>query len=336
MPPLPSALREAAAARHGLFTTEELQAVGITEREVRTAVRTGTWTRLRPGVFVTATDLAAARTARRGVHVAAAAVLTSLARPGAVLGHATAARLWRLPVPAGTSPDVRLIDPGRWRRGPGYAMTRALLPPDEVTWLDGLPVTTPARTLVDVAREWSELAAVAAIDAGLLHGLTTEADLRAVIRVHECAPRTPRAVRAVDLADGRAESWLETRGRLRFAAAGLPAFVPQVELWLDGRLVKVADGWYDEAALAVEFDGRVKYVRPAYGGTPEQVLFDEKRREDALRAAGVRFARLVDDDLGAGWDLVHRRLVRELAVPGPTERVFTAVPRPRGRSRLSA
>jgi hypothetical protein len=51
----------------------------------------------------------------------------------------------------------------------------------------------------------------------------------------------------------------------------------------------------------VEFDGRVGYVQPAYGGRPEDVLVDEKRREDLLRSVGVRFVRLVDDDLGRTW-----------------------------------
>ena len=131
----------------------------------------------------------------------------------------------------------------------------------EVTELGRHRVTTPARTLVDSAREWSELPAVAAMDAALLRGLVTRDELRATLDRHRFAPRLPRAARAVAAADGRAESWLETRGRLRFAAAGLPPFVPQVELWVDGELVKVADGWYEDAALAVEFDGRIS--RPA-------------------------------------------------------------------------
>ena len=140
---------------------------------------------------------------------------------------------------------------------------------------------------------------------------------------------------AVAAADGRAESWLETKGRLRFRAAGLPPFLPQVELWVDGELVEVADGWYEDAALAVEFDGRVKYVRPAYGGRPEDVLFDEKLREDLLRSVGVRFVRLVDEHLGRGWAPVEARLRRELTSPGPATRAFRAVPRDMGRVRAA-
>lgn len=106
-----------------------------------------------------------------------------------------------------------------------------------------------------------------------------------------------------------------------------------MELWVDGELVKVADGWYEDAALAVEFDGRIKYVRPAYGGRPEDVLFDEKLREDRLRSVGVRFVRLVDEHLGRGWAPVEARLRRELVVRGPADRSFRAVPRDLGRVR---
>ena len=64
--------------------------------------------------------------------------------------------------------------------------------------------------------------------------------------------------------------------------------------------------------------------RPAYGGSPQEVLFDEKRREDALRSVGVRFVRLVDDDLGTGWPPVEARIRRDLLVPGPVPRSFRA------------
>ncbi len=66
------------------------------------------------------------------------------------------------------------------------------------------------------------------------------------------------------------------------------------------------------------------------------MLFDEKRREDLLRAAGIRFIRLVNEDLGPGWAPVEARVRRELARPGPVERWFCAVPRALGRPRAAA
>lgn len=212
-------------------------------------------------------------------------------------------------------------------------MTRAALPGGDITVRGAYPVTTPARTLVDLARAWPELHAVAAVDAALLRGLTTRDDMRRVLDQQSNVPGIPRAARALTIADGRAESWLETCGRLTFAALGLPPFVPQVELWVEGRLLKVADGWYSEAALAIEFDGQVKYRRPRYGRTPEQELWEEKRREDLLRSFGVRFVRVAARDLGPGRKELERLVRRHLAVTGPEARSFREVPRPEGRWR---
>jgi hypothetical protein len=187
--------------------------------------------------------------------------------------------------------------------------------------------------LVDVARSWPDVHAVAAFDAALCRGLTTGEEIRRVLARQVYVPGVPRAVRALELADGRAESWLETYGRLSFAALGLPPFVPQVELWVEGRLLKVADGWYPDAALAIEFDGRVKYRRARFGRTPDEELWEEKRREDLLRSVGVRFVRAVFDDLGPGRVELDRLVRRQLSSPGPSVRAFREVPRIAGRWR---
>ena len=332
-PAVPLALDEPGRRRLGLFTTAELTAGGVTRTEIAGAVRRGTWVRLRPGVLVTAADLAEVERTGRRPGLDALAVTTSLDRSSAVLSGATAAWVWGLPRPRPAEPVVELTDPHRWRRGHGWRMTRAALPDDELTLRGAYRVTTAGRTVVDVARAWPEVHAVAAIDAALLRGLTSHDELVRVLDRQAYVPGIPRAVRAVALADGRAESWLETYGRLTFAAVGLPPFVPQVELWVDGRLVKVVDGWYPEAALAVEFDGRVKYRRPAFGRSPEEELWREKRDEDLLRSLGVQFVRVVAEDLAGGRRALDERVRRSLAQPTPSVRGFRAVPRPHGRPR---
>ncbi|MDK3258678.1 type IV toxin-antitoxin system AbiEi family antitoxin domain-containing protein [Blastococcus capsensis] len=331
---LPLAVDEPVRRRLGIFTTADLARHGIGESEIRTAVRAGTWVRLRTGIFVTAADLTEVERTGRRPGLDALAVLAGLDRPSVVLSGGTAAWVWGLPRPRPVAMTVELTDPVRWRRGRGWLMTRAALPEDEVTVRGAYRVTTAARTLVDVARSWSEVYAVAAVDAALLRGLTTRAELTRVLDRQSRVAGVPRSVRAVQLADGRAESWLETYGRLVFAALGLPSFVPQVELWSGDRLLKVVDGWYPEAALAVEFDGRVKYRRPRYGRTPEEELWREKRTEDELRSLGVRFVRLAAEDL----DERRRRdvsdaLRRALGVRGPVARRFREIPRAAGRVR---
>jgi hypothetical protein len=330
---LPVAVDEPARSRLGIFTTADLLARGVGESEVRMAVRAGTWVRLRTGVFVTARDLVEVEATGRRPGLDALAVTTSLARPSAVLSGSTAAWVWGLPRPRQALAGVQLTDPHRWRRGRGWLMTQAALPDGEITVRGAYRVTTAARTVVDVARTWPEVAAVAAIDAALLRGLASRQELAAVLAGQSRVAGIPRSVRAVELSDGRAESWLETYGRLVFAALGLPPFVPQVELWVDGKLLKVVDGWYPEAALAIEFDGRVKYRRPRYGRTPEDELWLEKRTEDTLRSLGVRFVRVAAEDLGRGRYALDRQVRRSLATPGPAVRDFRETPRDEGRFR---
>ena len=69
--------------------------------------------------------------------------------------------------------------------------------------------------------------------------------------------------------------------------------------------------------MAVEFDGKVKYTDPWRGRSPERVLWDEKRREDELRALDVRFVRIADADVDGRWPRVEGRLRDLLGDPGP-------------------
>lgn len=321
-------LRAAAGRQLGLMTAGDVRRAGYDQAEVRRLCASGAWVALRRGVYVTADTLAGAE-AKGGRHaLECLAVLLTLGRPSAVLSHTSAARLWGFPVRRAMPATVRLTDPTQWRRGRGYLVSQAALAEDETTWRGPLPLTTPARTLVDCAREWPVEDAVVAMDSALLAGRTTAEDLaRAGAAAHH-RPGAAEAVRAVALSDGRAESPLETRGRLRMIGSGFPTPELQVEIRAGRRLVGVVDAWFADAAVAVEFDGQVKYTDP--WRDPGRVLWEEKRREDDLRALGVRIARVADADLGDRWPGVERRLARMLTEPGPAHREFTAVPRTRG------
>lgn len=212
VPAAPLAVTETARRRLGIFTTADLAARGVSQQEVATAVRSGAWVRLRPGVFVGAADLAEVERTGRRPGLDALAVAAVLDRPSAVFSGATAAWIWGLPLPRNEPRVVQLTDANRWRRGRGWSMAQALLPGDEVTVRGAYRVTTPARTVADLARRWPEIHAVAAVDAALLRRLTTRPELEQVLARQASVPGIPRAVRAVTLADGRAESWLETCG----------------------------------------------------------------------------------------------------------------------------
>ena len=317
-----------------VVSRQQARAAGRTDAELRALLSSGRWTALRRGLYCATADLDAATPARR-FHLDLLALQRHLDRPRAVVSHATAGRLHGLRIPR--PDDVhRLTDPQHWRSGRGYRMTRAALPASDITRRGPFAVTTAARTLVDCARELAEVDAVAALDDALLRDLVTDGQLRAVLAGAPTHRGTPAARRAVDRADGRAESWLETAWRLRHLAAGLPPPQLQVEIWIAGRLVKVVDGWLPEHALAFECDGKVKYTDPYGGREPAEVLWAEKRAEDALRAAGIRVVRLVTGDVLDGWPALAERTRRELSAPTPALQAFRAVPRTRGRARPRA
>jgi hypothetical protein len=314
----------------GVFTAADVRRAGYGSEEVRNLLSTGTWVRLRRGVYASADHLARGGSAHARECLA---VLLAAHRPDAAVSHASAARLLGVRLPAAVDRVVRLTDPERWREGRGFRIARAPLPVDEVVRREPLRLTSIARTLVDCAREWVLEDAVVAMDAALLDDRTTAAELRAAVGRQRHWPGAPRAVRAVSLADGRAESPLETLGRLKLVGAELRPTDLQVEIRVAGRLVAVADAWYEAAAVALEFDGKVKYTDRWRGRDPRQVLWEEKRREDEVRALGIRVVRVVDADLGPRWAALERRLRGLVATAGPPSRVFTATPRERGRRR---
>ncbi|SFF56283.1 type IV toxin-antitoxin system AbiEi family antitoxin domain-containing protein [Blastococcus tunisiensis] len=323
-------LRAAADRQCGLVTATDAYRAGYQVEEVRRLCSSGQWKRLRRGIYVPADTLADVEAAGRRYQLDCLAVLLSTDRRSTALSHTSAARLSGLHVDRRSGGDIRLTDPHHNRAGRGFRVTRSPLEADEISTLGSFRLTTPARTLVDGAREWPLEDAVVAIDAALLKGRTTRDSLTSAVARARLWPGGRRAERALTLADGRAESPLETRGRLRLIGAGLAPDDLQVEIRVDGRLVAVADAWYEAAAVAIEFDGRIKYTDPWRGRSPEQVLWEEKRREDDVRALDIGVARIVDADVGSRWPATEAHLRRLLGRAGPTNRRFTATPRERG------
>jgi hypothetical protein len=64
--------------------------------------------------------------------------------------------------------------------------------------------------------------------------------------------------------------------------------------------------------------------------SPERVLWEEKRREDELRALDIRVVRIAAADLAERWPAFDARLRHLLATAGPAVRRFTATPRAHG------
>jgi hypothetical protein len=326
-------LRARAEQQLGLFTAPDAQRAGYQHPEIRTLYRSGNWVRLRRGVYTTPEVLDRAGSAAARHRLDCLAVLLELGRPTSVVSHASAARLHGLPVRRDLPRTVRLTDADVWRRGRGFLARQAPLPSGEVHRSGPVKLTSAARTLVDCAREWDLDDSVVAMDAALLARRLTVGELQGAAAAVRSWPGGLSAVRAASLADGRAESPLETRGRLRILGAGLPTPELQVEIRAGGRLVAVVDAWFADAAVAVEFDGRVKYTDPWRDRPPQQVLWEEKRREDDLRGLDIRVVRIAEADLGPQWARIDTRLRDLVSTAGPTNRRFRAIARDLGRLR---
>ena len=315
-----------AQARLGVFTAQEALAAGYDVDGIKAELRRKRWIRLRKGVYACAD--AAARADPRTRHLMSCVAVLLVLADGPVLSHASAARLHGLPVPGSAGPDVRVTTTGQWRVGRGYRVAQAGLPVGDVTrWL-AFGATSLPRTLVDCAREWSQLDAVIAFDSALQAKLVTRAALRAAVLSARHRAGVSGAARALHLSDGRAESPLETKGRLRLLASGLPLPELQVDLFDERGFLGRLDAWYEDAAVAVEFDGVEKYADPWGGRSPAQVAWGEKRREDRVLATGVRVVRVANEDFGQPWGAVVSRLRSLLAVPYVGSRRFRIERRP--------
>ena len=137
-------LRELGAAHHGVVMRTQLLERGLSRHAVDRLVRAGRLVVLRRGLYQVG-PLPLPRAVER------AAVITG--GPHARVSHRTAARLQSMLENGHHSKQVEVSMPrGRRRRMEGVRIHRVRdLRVDEVTMLDGIPITTPARTLLDIA-----------------------------------------------------------------------------------------------------------------------------------------------------------------------------------------
>jgi hypothetical protein len=276
-----------------LHQRSQLLAAGYPADELRALLRGGQLTRLRRGVYLSgaAPDDPDERH-RLAVH-AAFVDLTD----GAVASHGSAAVLHGLPtweVPLKRVQVTRARNYGGRKENLVHVRV-ARLDPDEITLVEGIPVTTLTRTVVDLARALPFEPAVSVGDAALASH-NTEPD--ALIDSLRRSTRRPGCVRA---RDGRAESVGESRSRVAIHRAGLLTPVLQWEVREEqGRLLGRTDfGWPDWRVVG-EFDGRIKYGRLLKPGMDvSEVVYQEKLREDDLRAEGLTVVRWRWSDLSS-------------------------------------
>jgi hypothetical protein len=282
---------------------------GLDDDGIARLRRSGTWTTLQRGAYL----VGGARVDDRSRHLLAVRATMAALRTPAVLSHASAAAihglpLWQVPL---QRVHITRTPPARSDIGTRLRSHVARLADEDVVEIAGQPVTTLARTVVDLAC-WLPFAPALTLADAALRTVTRDQLHRVLARVHGTrGSRT--AARVVAAADGRSESVGESRSRVRLHRLGLPPSTLQMPvLAAGGASLGRTDFAWEEERVVGEFDGRVKYgrlLRP--GQEPGDAVYEEKRREDAIRDEGWGVVRWTWPELEPG-DAVGRRVARAL------------------------
>jgi predicted transcriptional regulator of viral defense system len=267
-------LARIAERQHGLVSRRQLLAVGLSSKAVTRRVEKGRLRRVRPGVYAVG-YLQQTKEARWMAAVIACG-------SGSVLSHFDAAALWKIYDGAGAR--VHVTTTGRsGRRLDGVQVHRARrLHPDDVTERQGIPVTSVARTLVDLTDVLGIDRVLRALrEADFLRLLDLDALNAAVQRAHgRKRLGVLREAVAAHRPDEIVRSELEHRFLELVRSAGLPPPETNVKITARGRRYEIDCVWRDPR-VAVELDGRAAHARTA--------AFEPDRRKDAaLNAIGLR------------------------------------------------
>jgi len=304
------------------YTSREAHLLG-SDRTLRRSKAAGSVVRVGTGVFVPTGEWKAMKPDERyRTRVRAISLRRS---PTAQFSHDSAAALWRLPS-LGPWPNVahELTSPSLGGTSRVALRRHGLgLDPNPVV-IDGVTVTSLARTLVDMSCSTSFARAVVMLDDalrtlragdprfGMPASFVTVDEVVALLEQLLPYPGAVRARRAIEFANGRSGSAGESFSRVQFFALRLPAPELQVDFYDEKGYIGTVDFYWPELGLIGEFDGLSKYGELRLyqrDMTLKQILMDEKRREDRLRRVSRDFVRL-------DWPKIeNRRVLSEFLRP---------------------
>lgn len=273
-----------AAEQDGTITLQQAVRSGVSTADVRRLVRAGRWTRLARAVYLVgrAVDEPISRRAK-----IRAAVMSF--GDQAVASLQTAAELHGIAGPRRTE-EIHISVPGPLARPvrPTHAevvVHQLVLGAERIGCRDGIRVTTPLATVCDLILRLDRYPAVCVLDSALNRQLINGDELLRIPSLIRGRRGAVAARRYLAEADGRAQSPLETRARLRCVDGRVPPDELQVDVRDDdGYLLAVGDlGWLKSRVVA-EADG----VGPH--GTPD-AIFQDRWRQNRIVNAGWRVLR---------------------------------------------
>lgn len=285
-----SRLSQLAERQHGVIAGWQLDPLGITDSALHRRLRAGHLHRLHRGVYA----LGHRKLTTRGRWLAAVLACGPLA----ALSHVAAAALWGLRQPPPGPIDVTA--PVKHRQRGIRAHTSRSMSPEDMTTIDGIPVTSLERTVLDQAAVLSHQRLRSMLENLQRRELLDATRLRSVLdrnRGHRGHKRLATALEALHDEAPFTQSEAERRFLELIRAAGLPE--PQVNVLVAGELV---DFYWPEHKLVIEIDG--------YGFHRSRRSFESDRRRDIkLGLVGCRTARITPSRIANE----PQRLVSEVA-----------------------
>lgn len=300
----------------GMLIASSLDARGYDTRVLRRAATAGSLTRLARGIYVDAAVWQSASS--REQHVLRCRALAARLGSEVVLAGASAAAVLGLTYlgqwPSRACALNSVADGTRVRGGVSWwgHDDRST----GVADLGWVRATDAYRTAVELCARESYLAGLVTADSALrAAGHRGAGDgARELLTMAE-ALRLRRGARRVErvatFANGHSESAGESWTRVVLADLGVEHPELQVDITDDGLWLARVDFCWPSRRIVLEFDGEKKYRAPMRGPSrsAEDVVIDEKKREDRLRAAGWTVLRIVWDDLREPERL--RRMLRQ-------------------------
>jgi len=302
----------------GFFTRQQAVQAGYDAKTIARLLKARQWVRVRPGAYTfpdlwEAADPVAQHLLRAHAVVRKLGDRVALSHVSATLEHGLS--VWNVDL---SLVHVTRLDGGSGRIEAGVVHHEGLTLPEDLVERHGILVMKPARAALETASMTTSEGGLVVLDS-LLHVTDVEREeLEATFQLMGSWAETQRLVVPVRMADGRAESVGESRWRHLGYAYNLPAPELQYEVCDDrGNLIGTTDMAWPKYRLLGEFDGKIKYGRLLKPGQePGEVVFEEKKREDALREiTGYGMVRVIWPDLDRPADTAVRmwRLMRRAA-----------------------
>jgi hypothetical protein len=243
---------ELAASQHSLITYDQARSLGLTRHQIQHRLDERMWDRVHEGVYRSAAA-PGSRTQRLLAACLAAGPISAASHRSAAAAHG----LWTMPQ------DWTEISVGRDRSPELVGVTTHRLADLSTRWVierDGLPVTTPARTLVDLGAVLPLGSVSRAMDRAIGHQLATLTEMRSAL--HAVARKGRAGVGVMrrllkERGDApNTSSTLQARMSTLIRRHALLAPVPEHTVF-DGRgqFVGTVDFAYPEIKYAIEVDG---------------------------------------------------------------------------------